>query len=168
MERNVSQLPDYRERVATYLALLASDRARDMLARWIDRDRLAFELCRTWFDEIYTPSRRYFDSLKGDYSEEAAARFRSAFTDDELAGLERFNRFLELRMEMLSKAALASRRIPDNDAWQGLTRHAHYLLDDLEPDAEFRLARLSDGLDDIDASDTVSVERLLRITRRGD
>lgn len=161
MERGISQGSDHRERVATYLTLLASDAAREMLGRYIDRDRLAFELCRIWFDDIYVPSRRYFDTLKGDFSEEAVERFNAAFRDDERAGLERFSRFLELRMEMLSSAARSLRRMPNNDAWQGLVRHAVYMLDDLEPDAEYRKARLADAVAGMDSSEAVDFERLL-------
>lgn len=161
MERGVSKGSNYRERVATYLTLVASDAAREALGRWIDADRLAFELCRIWFDDIYVPSRSYFDALKGDFSEEAAEAFRSFFTDEEMAGLERFSRFLELRMAMLSSAARSSRRMPDNDAWQGLVRHAFYVLDDLEPDAEYRRARLADDLIAMDATEVDDVNRLL-------
>ncbi len=161
MERNVSNRADYRERVATFLTLVASDAARETLGRWIDQDRLAFELCRIWFDDIYLPSRRYFDALKGDYSEAAAEHFRSAFSNEELAGLERFTRFLELRLEMLSSESRSSRRIPNSDAWQSLVRHAFYLLDDLEPDAEYRRARLSENVADLGRSGTLDIEGLL-------
>ena len=161
IERSISAGSDYRERVATYLTLLASDSAREALTRWIDHDRLAFELCRIWFDDIYVPSRRYFDALKGDYSEEAAQRFNSYFSSEELAGLERFTRFLELRMEMLPGAARSSRRMANNDAWQSLVRHAFYMLDDLEPDAEYRRARLAESLANLDGTAVDNVERLL-------
>lgn len=166
MEHGISTGSDYRERIATYLTLMASDSARAALTRWIDQDRLAFELCRIWFDEIYIPSRRYFDALKGDFSEEAAERFKSAFSDDEIAALERFSRFLELRMEMLSGAARSSRRVPNNDAWQSLVRHAFYLLDDLEPDAEYRRARLAENLTGIDGAEATDVDRLLAAALR--
>lgn len=150
MQRNVSKTHDYRERVAEYLTLMASEAAQDELGRWIDRDRLAFELCRIWFDDIYLPSRRYFEGLKGDYNEEAAALFRADFSQDELAELERFTRFLELRMEMLSDGkARSSGRMSNTDGWQSLMRHAWYVLDDLEPDAEFRRARLAEVVENM-------------------
>lgn len=161
MDVNISKGPDHRERVATFLTLMASESAREALGRWIDQDRLAFELCRIWFDEIYLPSRRYFDALKGDYSEAAADRFRTAFSADELAGLERFTRFLELRMEMLSSDARSARRVPNNDAWQGLVRHAFYMLDDLEPDSEYRRARLSEDLSRLDRDGTFDADHVL-------
>lgn len=161
MDRSISTEPDHRERVAAFLSIVASDSARDTLGRRIDPERLAFELCRIWFAEIYLPGRRYIDSLKGDYSETAAARFRSAFSEDELADLERFNRFLELRTDMLSGEARRAGRMPNNDAWHGVARHASYLLNDLEPDAEYRRARLSEVVADVERSEAVDVRRLI-------
>lgn len=159
---NISKPHDFRERVATYLALLASEAAQDALGRRVDRERLAFELCRIWFDDIYVPSPRYFEGLKGDYSEDAAGRFRADFSREELAELERFTRFLELRMEMLSGGTARSLgRVSNTDAWQSLMRHAWYLLDDLEPDAEFRRARLAEAVENMEGGDIRDVARLL-------
>ena len=162
MERNVSKQHDYRERVASYLTLVASEAAQAALGCCLDRDRLAFELCRIWFDDVYVPSRRYFEGLKGDYSEEAAGRFRAEFSREELSELERFTTFLELRMEMLSgDKARSSGRMSNTDEWQSLMRHASYLLDDLEPDAEFRQARLVEVIENMSGADVSDIAHLL-------
>lgn len=157
----VSEETDFRERVGTYLTLLASDGAHEALGRLVDPERLAFELCRVWFDHVYVAGHRYFDGLKGDFSHDAAARFRRAFTAEELAKLERFSRFLELRLEMLPDYAMKERRIPNNDAWQNLVRDAAYMLDDLAPQSDVRRRRLADWLAGVDASDSTEWRHLV-------
>ena len=124
---------DHRERVTSFLALLSSDRSREFLARFIDPQHLAFELCRVWFDELYVPGIAYFHGLKGDYSEVAARAFRDAFENDELSALERFHRFFELRVDMLRNQAREAGRFPNTDLWRNLVKDAGYLLEDLDP-----------------------------------
>lgn len=126
--------PTYiRGRVTSFLALLSSSRAHDLLSREIPRERVAFELIRCWFDEIYSPSIRYVDGLRGDFSEAEARRFRSVFSAEELAAIERFHRFTELRLEMTPPAILENRRFPMDDRWNQIVKDASYLLDELEP-----------------------------------
>jgi len=127
-----------RERVVLFLLFLTSAKCVDALKRRIPADRVVFEFCRLWFDEIYTPSTRYMDGLKGDLSPGRVAEFRQHFDDDELAALERFNAFLDLRIDMLSDAQRASRKFPENDMWRNIVRDAGYLVEDLEPDAAER------------------------------
>ena len=137
---------DHRERVATYLALLSSDTCRETLGRLIDPERLSFELCRLWFDEVYVPGISYFDGLKGDVSSQAVLRFNESFDDDELTAMERFHRFFELRVEMLRNQIRAAGHFPDTDLWRNLIKDAGYLLEDLDPHATSRKARLSENL----------------------
>lgn len=148
-----------RDRVVTFLSLLASEAATKALGDVIDPERLAFELCRIWFDDIYVAGNRYFEGLKGDYSQVAADRFCRNFQPDELAAIERFSRFLELRLDMLPRKAFDEQRIPNNDAWRSLVRDAGYLLEDLEPRAVVRRRRLSDWLAIIEAADSKEVGR---------
>lgn len=164
MRRGIATEADYRERVITYLTLVVSGAARQSLGRLMEPERLAFELCRVWFDDIYIAGRRYFEGMKGDFSPEGANRFRSAFTADELAALERFNQFLELRLEMLPKSDLASRRIPNNDTWRNFVKDASYLLADLDPHTEARSRRLAERLSNIDASEVRDVGHLINAT----
>lgn len=122
----------HRKRVALVLAFLSSEECRQICQRVLAPERLAYEWCRLWFDEIYVPSLRYLEGLKADRSEEAAAEFRACFTEDELEALERFHRFLELRVERLSDDAHQRESFPQTDAWDSVVRHAGYVLEDLE------------------------------------
>lgn len=122
----------HQTRVTLVLAFLASDECRRAGHQILDPERFAYEWCRIWFDEVYVPSFRYLNGLKGDRSEEAADRFRACFTDEEMAALERFHRFLELRVEMLSEEDHERESFPQNDAWDSIVRHAGYVLEDLE------------------------------------
>ena len=65
-------------------------------------EQIAFELCRLWFDQVYAPSLRYMDGLKGDGDPRASESFTDAFSDEEFSWLERFHRFLELRVDRLT------------------------------------------------------------------
>ena len=87
-----------------------------------------------WFDAIYNPGHRYMDGYKGDRDEEAALEFESAFTEDEFEYLERFNRFLELRIDRLSTKDRENGRFPNSDTWRGIMRDADNLLELIEGD----------------------------------
>lgn len=138
--------PDHRRRMTTLLGLLASEDAQETLAKRFARPQLAYELACAWFDDVYVPSERYMDGLKGDLSSEVAETFRDAFDPVEIAAMERFHRFFELRIDMLSPALLASRRIPVDDRWRSLMKDAGYLLEDLggAKDLQRRLAESED------------------------
>jgi len=69
----------------------------------IVRNDLPQVLSGLWFDEIFLPSRRYLDCLKGDQAESASAAFWSEFSQPERNALERFHRFFELRLEMMER-----------------------------------------------------------------
>ena len=131
-----------RERTAIALALLTSEACRQAFHSRLPPDEFAYAWCRLWFDEVYVPSTRYLDGIKGDRSEEAVTRFQAAFTDDELAALERFHRFLELRVERLSDADRQRGAVPQNDAWDAVLRHASYLLEELAPNPSALQKRL--------------------------
>src|SRR5690606_29645357 len=96
-ETRLDHPTEIRRRVTAFLALLSSAPAHERLTTKMEPEQLAFELLRIWFDDVYLPSARYVDGLKGDYSATAADVFRSAFSDEECADLERFHRFVELR-----------------------------------------------------------------------
>lgn len=128
-------LPDIetiRERVLDALALLRSARALSSVVPDLKPERIAFELCRMWFDAIYKPGHRYMDGYKGDRSEPEALDFESAFTQDEFEYLERFNRFLELRIDRLSPAERTQGLFPDSDTWHAIMRDADNLLELIE------------------------------------
>lgn len=123
-----------RERVVLVLAFLASEECQAACRAIASPEKLAYAWCRLWFDEIYVPSTRYLDGIKGDQSAAAVRRFESCFTPDERAALDRFHRFLELRIDMLPDAARRRGVFPQRDAWDHVTRHASYVLDDLAAD----------------------------------
>lgn len=145
MHVSLEKAPDHRRRVATLLTLLASEDNQRVLARRTGRERLAFELARAWFDDVYVPSSRYLGGLKGDYAPEAAELFRDAFDPVELAAMERFHRFFELRMDMIP-GGLLEERVPVDERWRSLMRDAGYLLEDLGGDVEALGLRLDDGV----------------------
>lgn len=145
MNKQVENTPDHRRRVAMLLAVLASEESQHLLARRSGRDRLAHELALAWFDVVYLPSNRYLGGLKGDFSLAAAERFEDAFDPVELAAMERFHRFFELRMDMLPARLLEQRRIPIDERWRSLMRDAGYLLEDLGVDVEGLRRRLQEG-----------------------
>lgn len=137
-----TQPQNIRDRVIDFLLFLASEKHWRASRRLIAPELLAFELSRLWFDEIYAPGGRYLESLKGDFSQEKAQEFRSYFSDEEMESLERFHRFFELRIDMLPETARQKGIFPESDAWRNIMRHAAYLAEELEPDAEKRRSRL--------------------------
>lgn len=94
-------------------------------------------MCRLWFDDVYIPSNRYMDGLKGDQNPSKVAAFLEHFTDDEVASMERFHAFLDLRLDMVSNAT--------GETWKNIVRDAQYLVEDLEPN-EKRRQQLVDWL----------------------
>lgn len=126
--------PSARDRLTLFLALLASDECRTACHQVLPPDRFAYTWCQLWFNDVYVPSARYLDGLKGDVSKEAVAEFRSRFTDVEMEALERFHRFLELRIEMLPSDLAETQSFPQTDAWDHVVRHAGYALEELERD----------------------------------
>lgn len=138
-----NQPQNIRERVIDFLLFLSSEEHWLASRRLIAPELLAFELSRLWFNEIYAPGRCYLESLKGDFSQEKAQEFRNYFSDEEMESLERFHRFFELRIEMLPEAARQQGIFPESDAWRNVMRHAAYLAEELEPDAEKRRSRLA-------------------------
>lgn len=142
-----------RERVVAFLTLLTNDRCRVNLARRLGDDRVLFEFCRIWFDDIYEPGDRYMDGIKGDRDGTRIDRFEAAFSDDELASLRRFHAFLELRMEMVPQRLRAERRLPESDLWNNIVRDATYLLEEIEPD-EARRRQLAAWFESLSAGES--------------
>jgi hypothetical protein len=133
---------DTRDRVIDFFLFLSSEECLNVYREAASWEKLAYELARIWFNEIYSPGIRYIDSLKGDFSPQKAQDFQEYFTEEEMESLERFHRFFELRMDMLPESARRAEIFPENDAWQNVMRHACYLAEELEPDAEKRRSRL--------------------------
>jgi hypothetical protein len=120
---------EIRARVLDALLLFRHADALSSIRPDLTGERIAFELCRLWFDDVYTPSRRYMEGLKGDWDADAEEAFRDAFSPEESTWLERFHRFLELRIDRLSAAQKADAVFPNNDTWRGVMRDAGNLLD---------------------------------------
>jgi len=135
---------DFRGRVVVFLAFLTSEACLEACRRYAAAEALAATLTRLWFDEIYVPGERYLDGVKGDRSNEEVARFRTCFTEGELADLERFHGCFELRLDLVSNRAHGRAFFPDNDSWRSLLRDAARLVDALQPDAD-RLRKLLAG-----------------------
>lgn len=133
-----------RDRVVVFLLFLTSDSCLRILSQHLPPERIAFEMCRVWFDEIYVPGNRYMDGFKGDWNAADVAAFSEHFSDEELAALERFHAFLDLRLGMVTS--------PTGDMWQNIIRDAQYLVEDLEPDAH-RRRKILDWLADLLARD---------------
>lgn len=116
---------DIRAEIIAFLQLLSeSERHRD-LDLGVAADDVPTELCRYWFDELYTPSRRYLDEVKGDFSPTDASAFNSLFNDSELEALSRFHHFLELRLSMLDSS---EHRLAGSDLWASIVRDAQNTL----------------------------------------
>ena len=125
-----------RERVVVFLAFLTSDACRQAVQHQGAPERLAYELCRLWVEDLYVPGLRGMDGLKGNRDVGAMQRFEAAFTELERAALERFHHFLMLRLDMLPASARQQRCFPQHDGWHNLVRDASYLLETLTVDPE--------------------------------
>ncbi len=133
-----------RDQVIVFLLFLTSEKSLKVCHKFVSPEKLAFELARIWFDEIYVPGIRYLEGgLKGDYSEEAVDEFEDSFTDDELDALERFHLFFELRLQMIPDSSIKTGIWPQNESWRNIIKDAGHLLQALEPDAESKRTRLA-------------------------
>ncbi len=143
MNKTKKSCKEIREQVVLFLLFITSEDCLQTYENTISQEKLAFELSRIWFDEIYIPGMIYLvDGLKGNFSEKKAGEFEKCFTEKEFKSLERFHRFFELRMDMLSKDNKKKGIIPQNDSWQHLKRHASYLAAELEPNADEKKKQL--------------------------
>ncbi len=115
-------------------------------ASGLTKEQIGFELCRLWFEVVYTPALWTVDGLKGDRHSAGVDRFWEAFEDDERNYLERFNRFIELRLEMTPEELRLQRAI-DPDRWDGVTRDARNTLELIEPGFDARNARIGQILE---------------------
>ncbi len=138
---------EIRERVIAFLLFLTSERCFETLEKFVAPEKLGYELCRIWFDEIYAPSERYLETLKGDYSEQKTRDFEKCFDVEELIEMERFHRFFELRLDMLSKKHKNRAAYPQSNSWKNLIKHAKYLVQELEPDAKRRRILLENNVE---------------------
>jgi len=102
-------------------------------------ERVAFDLIRFWFDQVWAPGVRYMDGFKGDRDPALEEAFRDAFSEEEYLWLERFNRFLELRVDRLSDRERTEERFPAGDTWLAIVRDARNLIELLDPSGQERL-----------------------------
>ena len=136
-----------REHVIVFLLFFTSEESLRTCHKFIAPGKLAFQLARIWFDDIYLPGIRYLDGgLKGDYSEKAVAKFTECFTKDEFKALERFHYFFELRLEMIPGSKRETGDWPQNDSWSNMVKDARNLLDLFAVDAEDLRCRISEML----------------------
>lgn len=118
-----------RERVLDALSLIAASDRIAAVRPDLPPGRIPYLLCQMWFDAVYVPGTRYMDGLKGDRIESEARRFLGGFDEDEERWLERFNRFLELRVDRLTPSNRADRIFPDGERWGNVVRDAGHLID---------------------------------------
>ena len=70
------QCKKVRDQVVLFLLFITSDDCLKAYENTIPQERLAFELSRIWFDEIYVPGMTYLvNGLKGDFSEKKSKQF---------------------------------------------------------------------------------------------
>lgn len=112
----------------------------DTPVRTPEIEHTAFDMIRFWFDEIWAPGLRYMDGFKGDRDPALERAFREVFSGEEYLWLERFNRFLELRVDRLSERERREERFPAGDTWRAIVRDAHNLLELLDPSGQQRLS----------------------------
>ncbi|MBT8401622.1 MAG: hypothetical protein KJO98_14185 [Rhodothermia bacterium] len=138
-------LQQMRRRVLVALAVIGRP---EMLGAASDltREQIGFELCRLWFEDVYTPALWTVDGLKGDRHLSRVDRFWEAFDEDERAYLERFNRFIELRLEMTAEELRRQRAI-DPDRWDGVSRDARNTLELIEPNFDAGTMRIGQILE---------------------
>ncbi|HUF10868.1 MAG TPA: hypothetical protein VMO47_16230 [Rhodothermales bacterium] len=125
---------DHRQRVLLFLKLLASTEATERLVGSAEPEEIADRLCNLWIDELFVPGLRYRDGLKGDRSASSVRDFEAQFSTSEIALLEQFHRFLELRLEMLPKRRAEETTFPRGDFWQSIIAHAGRVLEEIDPE----------------------------------
>ncbi len=86
------------------------------------------------------------EGIKGDRDEEKADEFEGAFSEDENRWLERFNRFLELRVDRNGSSARAEEVFPEGEPWRAVIRDAGYLVELLGGNPREAEARLTGSL----------------------
>ncbi len=133
-----------RERVLVTLAVMSQPELMAVSAD-LPPGRVGYELSRLWFEQVYAPGLWTVDGLRGDRDAKAEEAFEAAFDEEELGYLERFNRFIELRLEMTPAELRAAGEI-DSDRWAGVVRDARNTLDLIEPGFRADRRRISDVL----------------------
>ncbi|MBO6573902.1 MAG: hypothetical protein JJ896_00675 [Rhodothermales bacterium] len=125
----MNQPDPVRARVLDALSLIASGDRLAAVNPELPPGRAAWLLCETWFDIVYQPGTRYMDGLKGDHDPESAEAFLAHFGEDERRWLERFNRFLELRVDRLTAGQRENRVFPPGERWTNVMRDAGHMVD---------------------------------------
>ncbi len=140
MSKEAENIEMARERVLVFLSFFISSESQRAFLPEVPAETLAYELCNIWFDRVFVAGKRYLDGIRGDWDEEEANVFRNAFDDEQWKYLERFHRFLELRVDMMPDLQKEKRQIPNNNLWESVVRDAGYLFELLEPDVKKRRA----------------------------
>ncbi|HEY5564714.1 MAG TPA: hypothetical protein VIL33_03925 [Rhodothermia bacterium] len=125
---------DHRQRVLLFLKLLSSTEAIERFVGSAEPDEIADRLCSLWIDELFVPGLRYRDGLEGDRRASSVRDFEAQFSTSEIALLEQFHRFLELRLEMLPKRRSEETTFPRGDFWQSIIAHAGRVLEEIDPE----------------------------------
>jgi hypothetical protein len=129
LEEPEDDIPLEKTRVLDALSLFASSDQMASIRPDLQPGRYGYLLCEMWFDAVYVPGTRYMDGLKGDRDPAAADAFLALFDEDEERWLERFNRFLELRVDRLSKSDREAGVFPPGERWSSIQRDAGYLIE---------------------------------------
>jgi hypothetical protein len=135
-----------RQRVLDALSLIALSDVLPTLRPDLEPENAAFQMCRTWFDEVYVPGTRYMHGIKGDRDPERAETFAGAFSEDENRWLERFNRFLELRVDRNGSSAREEGMFPAGEPWRAVIKDAGYLVELLGGNPREAESRLTGSL----------------------
>ncbi len=125
-----------RTRIILFLAFMTSPECQELCRKAAAPEAVAARLTRVWFDDLYVPGESYFDGLKGNVQESEVEFFESCFSKEELAILERFHGFFELRLDFLANSRHGRAQFPDNDSWRSLIRHADHVLSELAPNPD--------------------------------
>ena len=113
---------------------MASPAALERLVNTSDPADTGDRLCTLWIDELYIPGVRLRDGLRANRTAAALRDFEAEFSPAEVALLEQFHRFLELRLEMLPKRLEAERAFPNGDFWRAISAHAGRVLEEIDPE----------------------------------
>ena len=131
-----------REKVLDALALIHLSEAIFIKRSDMTPEHIAYDLLTFWLDRVYTPGFRYMEGFKGDRNAEDATIFEENFSEEEFDWLERFNRFLELRIDRLRPSQKEMKEFPIKDTWIGITRDAGNLIALMEPEFLTKKKRL--------------------------
>lgn len=129
---SVTPARNHRQAVEFLLAVFAERTTPQCDELGVPVQATPLETCRRWFDDVYLPSSRYFDAVKGEIDITELQQFSSQFSEDEFLQLERFHRFLELRLDLLQKTGTAPEAWKGSPAWKYIAQNAKNTLELLQ------------------------------------